>query len=59
MTLRKVARFSPPSLSCHLHWLLKFVEKLKAKCENADRERELCLLLSFLLLENREIEPEN
>lgn len=59
MTLRNVARFCPPSLSCHLHWLLTFVEELKAKCENADRERELFLLLSFLLLENREFEPEN
>lgn len=59
MTLRKVARFSPPSLSCHLRWLLTFVEKLKAKCEYADIERDIFLLLSFLLLENHEFEPEN
>lgn len=55
MKLRKVAIFSPPSLSCHLHWLLTFVEKLKAKCLYADRERDIFLLLSFLLLENYDL----
>lgn len=59
MTLRKAARFSPPSLSCHLHMLLTFVEKRKAKCEYANSERDIFLLLSFLLLEKHDFESEN
>lgn len=48
-----------PSINILPSSLVAFVEKLKAKCEYADRERDIFLLLSFLLLENHEFEPEN